>query len=186
MAKAKPLNPREVVFRDKYILLGNATEAARQAGYAATTANDRAPMWVGKSRDKCPVNKRHIWDAVHKALAARSERTQIDADYVLQRHAAIDQMNAKDILDDNGALLPLHEWPDLWTTTLSGIEISEIYADGNPIGVLKKIKWPDKLKNLELLGKHVSVGAYRENSVVEVIDRADILAKARARVSKRS
>ncbi|GAB3287837.1 terminase small subunit [Parahaliea aestuarii] len=29
-------------------------------------------------------------------------------------------------------------------------------------GLLKKIKWPDKLRNLELLGKHVAVGAFRE------------------------
>ena len=28
--------------------------------------------------------------------------------------------------------------------------------------MLKKIKWPDKLKNLELLGKHVNVQAFKE------------------------
>lgn len=30
------------------------------------------------------------------------------------------------------------------------------------IGILKKIKWPDKVKNLELLGKHISVQAFRD------------------------
>lgn len=28
--------------------------------------------------------------------------------------------------------------------------------------ILKKIKWPDKVKNLELLGKHISVQAFKE------------------------
>ena len=28
--------------------------------------------------------------------------------------------------------------------------------------ILKKIKWPDKVKNLELIGKHVDVNAFRE------------------------
>ncbi len=28
--------------------------------------------------------------------------------------------------------------------------------------MLKKIKWPDKIKNLEMLGKHVAVQAFRE------------------------
>jgi phage terminase small subunit len=31
------------------------------------------------------------------------------------------------------------------------------------IGVLKKIKWPDKIRNLEMLGKHVSVNAFKEH-----------------------
>ena len=30
------------------------------------------------------------------------------------------------------------------------------------IGWLKKIKWPDKIKNLELLGKHIAVNAFKE------------------------
>ncbi|STU63700.1 Uncharacterised protein [Klebsiella pneumoniae subsp. ozaenae] len=27
--------------------------------------------------------------------------------------------------------------------------------------ILKKIKWPDKVKNLELIGKHVDVNAFK-------------------------
>jgi phage terminase small subunit len=163
MAKAKPLNPREQAFVDAYLISLNAADAARKAGYSPITADKNAPLWTGKNRASCPKDKLHVWDAVKAAGKARSERTQIDADYVLIRHAAIDQMNAKDILDSQGALLPIHEWPDLWTTTLSGMEISEIYEEGSAVGALKKIKWPDKLKNLELLGKHATVGAYREN-----------------------
>jgi phage terminase small subunit len=34
--------------------------------------------------------------------------------------------------------------------------------DREMVGILKKIKWPDKVKNLELLGKHVSVMAFKE------------------------
>lgn len=30
------------------------------------------------------------------------------------------------------------------------------------VGIMKKTKWPDKVKNLELLGKHVRVQAFRE------------------------
>ncbi len=32
--------------------------------------------------------------------------------------------------------------------------------------ILKKIKWPDKVKNLELLGKHVTVQAFNEKTSV--------------------
>ena len=30
------------------------------------------------------------------------------------------------------------------------------------VGFLKKIKWPDKVKNLELIGKHVDVQAFKD------------------------
>jgi phage terminase small subunit len=36
-------------------------------------------------------------------------------------------------------------------------------ASADSAALLKKIKWPDKVKNLELLGKHVTVQAFKEN-----------------------
>ena len=35
-------------------------------------------------------------------------------------------------------------------------------AEGSTAALLKKIKWPDKVKNLELLGKHIDVNAFKE------------------------
>lgn len=35
-------------------------------------------------------------------------------------------------------------------------------AEGNTAALLKKIKWPDKVKNLELIGKHICVQAFKE------------------------
>ncbi len=40
-------------------------------------------------------------------------------------------------------------------------------GEGDNAGLLKKIKWPDKVKNLELLGKHVDVQAFKEQTKVE-------------------
>jgi phage terminase small subunit len=49
--------------------------------------------------------------------------------------------------------------------------MSEIFEviDGQRelVGVLKKIKWPDKTKNLELMGKHVGVGAFSDKLKVD-------------------
>ena len=36
-------------------------------------------------------------------------------------------------------------------------------GEGGAIVAVKKIKWPDKVKNLELIGKHVDVSAFREH-----------------------
>ncbi|EAS6352266.1 terminase [Salmonella enterica] len=36
------------------------------------------------------------------------------------------------------------------------------------VGLLKRIKWPDKVKNLELLGKHISIQAFKDNVKTEL------------------
>ena len=53
--------------------------------------------------------------------------------------------------------------------------------------ILKKIKWPDKVKNLELIGKHVDVNAFKERLEVSgTVTIADRMAKARRRVKERA
>ena len=58
--------------------------------------------------------------------------------------------------------MPVSLWPKVWRTTLSGLDVVEMSAEGNTAALLKKIKWPDKVKNLELIGKHISVQAFKE------------------------
>lgn len=88
----------------------------------------------------------------------------VDAAYVLNRLHEIDQMDVLDILDDEGTIKPIREWPKIWRQYLSGIDVIELSSmgegDEKKTAILKKIKWPDKVKNLELLGKHLSVGAF--------------------------
>ena len=68
-------------------------------------------------------------------------------------------MDVLDIMDDDGNVKPLRDWPKIWRQYISNIETISM-DDGE--GWLKKIKWPDKVKNLELLGKHISVGAFKD------------------------
>ncbi|MEX2964598.1 terminase small subunit [Microbulbifer sp. TYP-18] len=105
---------------------------------------------------------------IEKAQKARSERTQIDADYVLKRLADIDSMEVGEILRDDMTVKPLAEWPRVWRQSISSIDISESVLKGTEsaeetLAVLKKLKWPDKTKILELMGKHVGVSAFSEN-----------------------
>ena len=178
------LSPREEAFVLQYLMDNDAVGAALRAGYAKTTADAKSWAWVGHSREKCPANKLHVWDAVRAAKAARSEATQIDAAYVLRRHAEIDAMDVLDIMGEDWVVKPLSEWPRVWRITLSAFEVAELFegsgAERKVCGVLKKFKWADKLKNLETLGRHVDVGAYRDTVKVEVDDLATLLGKRRA------
>ncbi len=103
---------------------------------------------------------------VAELVQEAAKQAVVDASYVLKRLVEIDQMDAADILDDEGGLKPVSQWPKVWRTTLSGMDINRLSAikDGEESveSIIQKIKWPDKLKNLELLGKHLSVGAFVE------------------------
>ena len=144
------LTPKQQRFVEEYLIDLNATQSAIRAGYSEKTANEQG------SRLLANVS---ISEAIAEAQNKRTEQTQIDAAYVLKRLVEIDQMDVLDIMDDQMKILPLRDWPKIWRQYISNIENLEL-TDAD--GVFKKIKWPDKVKNLELLGKHVSVGAFKD------------------------
>ncbi|EPY9203323.1 terminase small subunit [Morganella morganii] len=145
------LTDKQEMFCREYLVDLNATQAAIRAGYSDKTARSQANRML----TNVDIEKR-----IQELKSERGERLAIDADYVLQRLVEIDQMDVADILLSNGEIKPIKEWPKVWRITLSGIDVTEMAGD--TAGLLKKIKWPDKVKNLELLGKHISVQAFRE------------------------
>ena len=146
------LNQRQEMFCREYIKDLNGTQAAIRAGYSPRTA-DRMAYEL--------LKKPEIQAFVLQSKAERVEEVKVDANYVLKRLIEIDEMDVADILADGGDFLPIRKWPKVWRTTLSGLDIA-IINSGDTETILKKIKWPDKVKNLELLGKHIGVGAFSE------------------------
>lgn len=144
-------------FVEEYIKDLNATQAAIRAGYSARTAASQGERLL---RDV------DVSAAIHAALAERSKRVEVDADYVLKRLAEIDKMDAADILKDDGSIKPVQDWPPIWRQMISGLEMTELFEGRGDqremVGILKKIKWPDKVKNLELIGRHVGVQAFKD------------------------
>ena len=144
------LTDKQQRFVDEYLIDLNATQAAIRAGYSEKTA-----AAIGAEN----LIKPNIQNAIQEAQAKRQEQTQIDAAYVLRRLVEIDQMDVLDIMDDQMKIRPVNEWPKVWRQYVVNLENLEL-SDGE--GCFKKIKWPDKVKNLELLGRHVSVGAFKD------------------------
>jgi phage terminase small subunit len=159
------------LFVREYIVDFNGAQAAIRAGYSEKSAASIASE---------NLTKPNVAAAIESAMQERIARTQVNADYVLQRLVEIDQMDAIDIMNDDGSLKPLWQWPKIWRQYLSGFDINEEfdgYGDEKQlIGHIKKIKWPNKVKNLELIGKHVNVQAWRERQVQpsEMLDNISI------------
>lgn len=96
------LNDKQEMFCREYLIDLNATQAAIRAGYSEKTANRTASE---------NLSKPDIQLRISELLKKRSDRLQIDADYVLKRLVEIDQIDVLDILRDDGKLKPVSEWP---------------------------------------------------------------------------
>jgi len=159
----------------------NQSQAAIDAGFSPNTAAVKASVMMRDER----IQKR-----IAELMEERNKRMRVSADYVLMRLVEIDQMDVLDILNDDGSLKPIREWPKIWRTTLSGFDLSSTIMNMNEDAIetiLKKIKWPDKVKNLELIGKHVDVNAFKERLEVSgTVTIAERMAKARDRVKKQA
>lgn len=174
----KPLTAMQEAYAQEYTKCPeNQTQAAINAGFSPNTAAVKASVMMRDER----IQKR-----IAELMEERNRRLRVSADYVLLRLVEIDQMDVIDILNDDGTLKPIREWPKIWRTTLSGFDLSSTIMNMNEDSIetiLKKIKWPDKVKNLELIGKHVDVNAFRERLEIDVkMTIAEKMAKARKRV----
>ncbi|MFY7027442.1 terminase small subunit, partial [Acinetobacter baumannii] len=141
-------NLRHEEFCHEYLKTLSPQEAGKTVGFKT-----RQHAWEVLQREE-------VEERIAYLNGQRLNRIDIDADYVLRRLVEIDQMDVLDIMDDNFCLKPIGDWPKVWRQYVNSIENMEI-TDSS--GWMRKIKWPDKVKNLELLGKHIAVGAFKES-----------------------
>lgn len=189
----KPLTVQQEAYCQEYVKCPeNQTQAAINAGYSPNTAGKFASQNMRDAR----IQKR-----IAELMEDRNKRLRVSADYVLLRLVEIDQMDVLDILNDDGGMKPIAEWPKVWRTSLSAMDIATIKTTQASLQkengeadlsvedvehILKKVKWPDKVKNLELIGKHVDVNAFKERLEVSgTVTIADRMAAARRRLKDR-
>jgi phage terminase small subunit len=170
------MTPKEHRFCEEYIVDLNATQAAIRAGYSRHSA---------RTSGADNMAKQYIIEEIERLKVERSERTGIDADWLLTRLAAEATADVADIYGENGELLPVNEWPLVWRQGLiAGIDVEVISGpDGSEMGVIRKIKVSDRAKRLEMIGKHVSVKAFEDRLAVTGLDAlADRLERAARRL----
>lgn len=162
MAKPKKLTSKQERFCKEYIIDLNITQAAIRAGYSEKTASR-----IGSET----LKKLEVQELIAEFKSQRSEIADYTAKNVLDRLIEIDSLDIIDILNETLTdFKGLSQWPKSWRTSISGIDLAVIASRDkeSPIDtVIKKIKWPDKVKNLEMLGRHVEVKAWDKEAVEE-------------------
>lgn len=165
-----------------YLVTKDKSEALRKSEYKTdgmkpATINRKAIALFDKDK---------IRTRMAELLEQRSERVNYKADDLLKDLLQVKEMDVVDILNDDGSVKPVREWPAIWRKMVSGFNVSEMGGgESDALVVLKQIKLPDKVKNLEMIGRHVDVQAWKERLEVEdKTDYADILER-RANAAER-
>lgn len=148
------LTPKQKLFVQEYLVDLNATAAAIRAGYSEKTANRIASE---------NLSKPDIQVAIQEAMQAREKRTEITQDMVIRELAKLGFFDIRKLFDKDGKPLDISKLDDDTAAALVGLDVQDVEdSDGNYVGFLKKYKMADKIKALELLGKHL--GAWEPQS----------------------
>jgi phage terminase small subunit len=148
------LTPKQRLFVQEYLIDLNATQAAVRAGYSPKTAAEQGHQLLQKTS---------IREAVEGAMAERSQRLQITQDWVLMRLVRLADYNLRDfanlatvkrIFETKGG--------DVMEDEVQVVQLNEDF-DGTIAKALSqdkdgiKLEMPDRLKALELIGKHIGL-----------------------------
>ena len=140
------MTDRQKRFCDEYLIDLNATQAAIRAGYSPNAARE-----IGCEN----LTKPNIKNTIDKALAERSKRTGLNAERVITELAKIAFVNPADVIDFVSATVLCDANRDD-TAAISSVKVKTISSEDGDI-TEREVKTYDKIKALELLGKHLGL-----------------------------
>lgn len=156
------LTAKQRQFCLEYLKDMNATKAAERAGYSKKSAK-----YIAHENLQRPA----VQAFLQEQLAAREERTKVDADRVLLELARIALLDPGDVRRD-GAWLPLEEMPEEVRRAVAGLKLGDA-------GEIRDLRFADKLRALEMLGKFH--GLFRERVEVSGPNGGPVAVESTAR-----
>lgn len=139
------LTPKQQKFCEEYLIDLNGTQAAIRAGYSPDTAAEIASE---------NLTKPNIHAHINHAMAVRSKRTGVNQDRVVRELARIAFINADELIDTSTATVK----EGASTDDLAAIASVKVkVVEGDFSSVEREVKLCDKIKALELLGKHLGM-----------------------------
>lgn len=137
---------KQDVFVEEYLIDLNATQAAIRAGYSPKTASEQASRLLANVK---------VQTKIAKAMAERSKRTGINQDRVVLELARIAFVNSSNVINPEDASIRDNATED----DLACIQSVKVKTmDGEKgTSIEREVKLNDKMKALELLGKHLGM-----------------------------
>ncbi|SCH39295.1 Terminase small subunit [uncultured Clostridium sp.] len=143
------LTAKQQRFCDEYLIDLNATQAAIRAGYKASKKSTFEVLGYQL------LQKPSVREEIERKMAERSKRTGISQDRVIQELARIAFLNPQKLIDPDDASVR----PDATEDDLACIQSVKVKTMNGDKGYSeeREIRLNDKMKALELLGKHLGM-----------------------------
>ena len=149
------LTPKQKIFADEYLIDLNATRAYKVA-YPSCKKDEAARVNGSKL-----LTNTNVVAYIDERMKEREKRTEITQDRVLQELAKLGFFDIRKLFDDSGKPLDITGLDDETAACIAGLEVMDIYEgtgdDKEFVGYIKKYKLSDKLKALEMIGRHLGM-----------------------------
>lgn len=147
------MTDREKRFVDEFMVDLSAKQAAIRAGYSVKTARNAA-AWIHPEHPEKP----RLREEIDRRMAEAGRRTGVSADRIIRELALVAFSNIGDLVDpDTGRML--HDASRADMAAASGIRVKR-----GDKGDEYEVRTHDKLKALELLGRHFALFADKGQS----------------------
>jgi len=157
------LTPKQRLFVQEYLIDLNAKQASIRAGYSPANAEFQGHQLINNPKVK---------QAIELAMYERVQRTKVTQDRVIEELAKIAFINSTDVVNSYDASLRNGATRED-TAAISSIRVKRL-PTREGFGVEREIKLHDKIRALELLGKHLGLFNDKLNitadAVVRIVD----------------
>ncbi len=157
------LTVKQQRFVDEYLIDLNATQAAIRAGYSSNSAEQQGSTLLRNPKVRAHIDSR---------MAELSKRTGVNQERIMRELARIAFVNAPDVINLDDATVQENASADD-TAAIASVKVKSIPTEEG-MGVEREIKFGDKIKALELLGKRFGMWIDKQqidgNVGVQIID----------------
>jgi phage terminase small subunit len=139
-------------FCQLYVVDLNSTNAAIGAGYKKCAATSQASRLLRNQK---------VQARIAELVKQQTDKLGVSAEWVIAELRRVAGCSAVDLFNDDGSLKPMNAWSAESRAAIVGLEFDEIFSGSGEqrvhVGTTRKVKFADKIRALELLGRYLAL-----------------------------
>lgn len=156
------LTTKQQKFADEYLIDLNATQAAIRAGYSSKTAEQQGSRLLSNAKVRAYIDER---------MAELSKRTGVNQERIIRELARIAFLDPTRLVNMSDATIK-DEASEDDTAAIASVKVKEVSGDIDSIE--REVRFADKIKALELLGKRFGMWIDKQQldvqGAVQIVD----------------
>lgn len=156
------LTAKQQKFADEYLIDLNATQAAIRAGYSSNSAEQQGSTLLRNPKVRAYIDER---------MAQHSARTGVNQERIIRELARVAFLDPTQLVNMNSAEIEEDASEDD-RAAIASVKVKTMKGDVEMIE--REVKFADKLKALELLGKRFGMWIDKQqvdvNGAVQIVD----------------